>query len=317
MSSATSSKSNRRWWPFGRRTAVAALPAPTPTDPPRDPLTPKPPEHAISAYWATGRVQQNADEAMAQLNQLFRVGKERSFAVLDLHANSTVLDVGCGSGRDVARMMELVGPTGEVWGVDIHQDFIRQAKADHPNGLFVEGDVYQLPFKDHFFDAVRIERVLTHVEDIFKPLAEIIRVTKPGGIISVVDLDCETMRWYPGDLPLIQRFMTFTSRRILKNPRAVLLAFEHLARAGLNPVVEVAGGTLNATLMRAEMERSFATSHYSLINDNAREHAVLAGVITQAESDDITRWIEGGLADNTFLFYDPLDIVYAKLPALA
>jgi SAM-dependent methyltransferase len=216
-------QSDRRWWPFGRKSAATTATTTTPAQasspqsttttpsPSRDPMIPRPPENPFSAFWASGRVPTRANEFLNMAAYASALGKERSFQVLQLHDGSSVLDVGCGNGRDVARLMELVGPKGEVWGLDNSAVLINEAKASYPRALFVEGDVNRLPFKDDFFDAVRAERVLMHLDDPFHAFAEMLRVTKPGGIVLSMDADTENYYVYPCDPAVFQRFISYTN----------------------------------------------------------------------------------------------------------
>ncbi len=319
-------RSDRRWWPFGRKststadaapTTSVASPTPTPASAPvtRDPLIPRPPENPFSAFWASGRVPTRANEFLNMAARASALGKERSFQVLQLREGSSVLDVGCGNGRDVARLMELVGPTGEVWGVDNSAVMINEAKAAYPRALFVEGDVNRLPFKDNFFDAVRAERVLMHLDDPFHAFAEMLRVTKPGGMVLSMDADCENYYIHPCDPVVFQRFISYTSRRILKHSRLSLELYDELVKQGAQPIIELTAalpGT--AETLRADMATQSPISAYAFFNPAARLHAVQAGVITEAESEEMARDIQKGLDDGTILFLQNQIIVAIQKP---
>lgn len=309
---------SRRWWPFGNRAKTPMAPASTPPTAPtpvveRDPMIPQPPPNQISAYWASGRIPENANQWLDMMAKLAQPAKERSFQLMALGDGSTVLDIGCGTGRDVARLMELVGPRGEVWGVDNNPEFIKAAKLEHPRGLFVEGDAFKLPFKDNFFDATRMERVLLHTGNIAPALAEMLRVTKPGGHIAL--FEPHAFLWYPSDQELTQRLMRHVMNRFIKCPDAALQAYQQLIQFGIMPQAEVAGAVLNASLMRVEIERPFATSHYSLLKPATLLEAVEAGVITPAESAGITAMLQQALNDNSFLFLDLGLVIGAEVPA--
>lgn len=87
-----------------------------------------------------------------------------------------VLEVGCGTGLILGR---LAGIASEAWGVDLSPGMLRAA---HERGLrVVQGSATQLPFADCSFDTVCSFKVLAHVPDIRTALAEIARVTRPGG----------------------------------------------------------------------------------------------------------------------------------------
>jgi len=94
-------------------------------------------------------------------------------------------------------MARLVGSTGRVVGVDISETMIDEARRRTGSlGLPVEfevGDCQELAFDDATFDACRSERMLMHVPDAELALAEMVRVTRPGGRVSVFDFDWDTM----------------------------------------------------------------------------------------------------------------------------
>lgn len=87
-----------------------------------------------------------------------------------------VLEVGCGTGLILGR---LARDAAEAWGVDLSPGMLRAAKQ---RGLdVVLGSAAQLPFADGSFDLVCSFKVLAHVPDIRAALAEVARVTRPGG----------------------------------------------------------------------------------------------------------------------------------------
>ena len=307
----------RRWWLFGRRVAATPPTAPAiPTAPNpvvlRDPMIPEPPANQLSAFWASSRVPQTANDFLDMMARLMASAKERTFQMMQLQNGSTVLDIGCGTGRDVARLMELVGSKGEVWGVDNNAEFIKEAKINHPRGLFVEGDVFKLPFKDDFFDATRLERVLVHTGKIPEALAEMLRVTRPGGTITL--MEHFNIQWFPSDQELTQRLMRFVFDRFLTCPNPGIEIYQHLIRLGIVPQSEVGGASFNAMQMRIEMERSFATSHYSFIKPATLLAAIEAGVINKDEAETITRTFEQSMADQSFLMMDLFMLTTAVVP---
>src|SRR5687768_10243226 len=68
---------------------------------------------------------------------------EAVFPSLPVRKGDRVLDVGCGFGDTALKLAELVGPTGEVVGIDCCDaflDYARKAAAGHGNVSFVRGD---------------------------------------------------------------------------------------------------------------------------------------------------------------------------------
>ncbi len=89
-----------------------------------------------------------------------------------------VLEAGCGTGLVLEGLARLA--TRAV-GVDISAGMLEKARA---RGLdVVKGSVTDLPFADDSFDAVVSFKVLAHVPDLRRALAECARVTRPGGTL--------------------------------------------------------------------------------------------------------------------------------------
>jgi SAM-dependent methyltransferase len=97
------------------------------------------------------------------------------------------LDVGTGAGALALALAPLVR---EVIGVDRVPELLLQARkraADSGNVEFVEADATALPFPDASFDLVGTMRTLHHVPRPELVIAELARVTRPGGRVLVVD----------------------------------------------------------------------------------------------------------------------------------
>jgi ubiquinone/menaquinone biosynthesis C-methylase UbiE len=106
--------------------------------------------------------------------------------LLDLRLNSSVLEVGCGSGGYGLHLAERVGC--RLVGLDINTSGVRNAnRLALARGLasrarFEECDVSKnLPFDDNTFDAVFSNDVLCHLPGRLEVLGEIFRVLKAGG----------------------------------------------------------------------------------------------------------------------------------------
>ena len=106
--------------------------------------------------------------------------------LLDLRPNSSVLELGCGSGGYALHLAEKVGC--RLVGLDINAPGVRNAnQLALSRGLasqarFEQCDVSNnLPFDDNAFDAVFSNDVLCHIRGRPKVLGEMFRILKPGG----------------------------------------------------------------------------------------------------------------------------------------
>jgi ubiquinone/menaquinone biosynthesis C-methylase UbiE len=140
---------------------------------------------------------------------LIRSLKHRLIAVCPVQPGDQVLDVGCGLGREAGRLAALAGPQGRVFGVDSNPAMIAEATrraADHDLPVtFAVGDAQQLTFADDTFDLCRTERVLRYVERADAAIAEMARVTKPGGSVLAFDFDSDMTIVDAPDMALTRR----------------------------------------------------------------------------------------------------------------
>lgn len=92
-----------------------------------------------------------------------------------------VLDLGCGTGRFIARL----APHGlHITGVDLTPSMLqvaRQKVGPVAEGL-VNGDALRLPFADNSFDCVYSLKALPHVPNLEDAVREIGRILRPGGV---------------------------------------------------------------------------------------------------------------------------------------
>jgi ubiquinone/menaquinone biosynthesis C-methylase UbiE len=116
---------------------------------------------------------------------------------LELREGLSVLDVGCGTGDDARELAQLVSPSGRVIGVDNSSAMIAEARkrvaSSQRSVEFIEGDAQNLNFADATFDRCRTERMLMHLDDPKKALAEMVRVVRRGGRVAVFDFDWDGM----------------------------------------------------------------------------------------------------------------------------
>ncbi|KEO83714.1 class I SAM-dependent methyltransferase [Tumebacillus flagellatus] len=113
-------------------------------------------------------------------------------AYMQLTPGMRVLEVGCGPGTFAPYLAQGLTPGGSVTGLDLDPRFVQRAQENAAReGLqdveYVVGSAYELPFADGSFDAVTSYTGIGVLTDPQKAVAEMIRVCRPGGSISVIE----------------------------------------------------------------------------------------------------------------------------------
>ena len=118
----------------------------------------------------------------------------------------TILDVGCGGGRTLRRLLgRSKGAT--VYGVDLSGESVAKARRENAKLLdtrvFVrQGSAAELPYSDHTFDLVTAVETVYFWRDLPRCFEEVKRVLKPGGrfaiLLEVASADCVWTRFVDG-----------------------------------------------------------------------------------------------------------------------
>lgn len=102
---------------------------------------------------------------------------------LELRDGDRVLDGGCGMGFYLMAMSRLRAL--EMYGLDTDRSRLAWARSENVGAVLVQGDLYELPFPDGFFDKVLLSEVLEHLPDDVSALRELARVLRPGGVLAI------------------------------------------------------------------------------------------------------------------------------------
>ena len=109
--------------------------------------------------------------------------------LLRLRGASTILDLGCGTGRHVVYLarsgFSVFGLDNSPEGLRITRQWLDEERLDA--NLRLQGMTEQLPYEDRFFDAVISVQVIHHADiaTIRRIVQEITRILKPGGLLFV------------------------------------------------------------------------------------------------------------------------------------
>ena len=128
------------------------------------------------------------------MNSVMTGGQDRAWrqATVDAIAplpGERILDLAAGTARSSAAIAHR-GAT--VTAADLSFGMLREGKAQFPSLDFANVDALCLPFADEVFDAVTISYGLRNIDDTSAALAELLRVTRPGGRIVVNEFSTPT-----------------------------------------------------------------------------------------------------------------------------
>lgn len=114
-----------------------------------------------------------------------------------------ILDAGCGTGEIASRLARR-WPGGEVLGVDVLEGSLRLARERHaglaPGLRFEQRSVYELGLPDASFDLTVCRHVIQSIPRADAVLAELVRVTRPGGRVHLLAEDYGMIFFQPRTL---------------------------------------------------------------------------------------------------------------------
>jgi ubiquinone/menaquinone biosynthesis C-methylase UbiE len=144
-----------------------------------------------------------------------------------IDSNSSVLDIGCGTGRFPINLSSLTRCS--LFGLEPSREMLREAfLKSRYNVVWIQGDGQKLPFQNEMFDCVYLTFVLHHIENKDLTLQEIYRVLKKRAKCVILTTSRSEMKRhvlhnFPGvtsmdlkRLPSIPSVMKSTSRASFK-----------------------------------------------------------------------------------------------------
>ncbi len=105
----------------------------------------------------------------------------------------TCVDLGCGTGTFSLPALALVGETGTVYAVDDSAEMLDYLRAKSPssNLKIVHSDAGRTGLTDEIADFCLLAFILHEVGDARRPVAETLRLLKPGGVVLAVEWQAE------------------------------------------------------------------------------------------------------------------------------
>ncbi|OBF35943.1 SAM-dependent methyltransferase [Mycobacterium sp. ACS1612] len=138
---------------------------------------------AVTRFWSLAAP---LYDSPALQQWVYRPAQDEVIAVLGSRGARRIADVACGTGILANRIADELDPD-EIYGVDMSDGMLAQARARTSKVLWRKGPAEHLPFEDGTLDAV-VTTSAFHFFDQPAALREFHRVLAPGGLTAVATL---------------------------------------------------------------------------------------------------------------------------------
>ena len=200
--------------------------------------------HEVAAMFDDVAARYDVTNDVLSLGQT-RLWRRAVAQAVDARPGERVLDLAAGTGSS---SLPFAAAGAQVVAADFSLGMLRVGKTAHPDLDLLAGDALRLPFADAAFDVVTISFGLRNVSDVDAALAEMARVTRPGGRLVVCEFSHPT--WAPFRTVYTEYLMKAlpgVARRVSSNPDAYVYLAESIRawpdQAGLGRRVAAAGWT--------------------------------------------------------------------------
>ncbi|WP_408897945.1 demethylmenaquinone methyltransferase [Nocardioides sp. R1-1] len=181
-------------------------------------------------------------------NDILSFGQDRRWrrevlAAVDPSYGDRVLDLAAGTGTSSQPFRDA---GAEVVPCDFSIGMLQVGKAQLPHLPFTAGDGTRLPFRDDTFDAVTISFGLRNIVDPLAGLAEMRRVTRPGGRLVVCEFSHPTWSpWRTVYIEYLMKALPAVARAVSSAPDAYVYLAESIRawpdQRGLADLIAEAG----------------------------------------------------------------------------
>jgi SAM-dependent methyltransferase len=246
-----------------------------------------------------------------KVQKLLNDYKRLTYDQMHIQPGQRVLDVGCGPGTDTIPLAQQVSPSGQIIGVDYDTMMIAEAKQRAQiagvNRWVTHkcADAIELPFESDYFDACRSERLFEHLLNPAKALSEMVRVTKSGGRIVVLDSDWGTFSMDANEIETERRLVRFFSEHSLNNGYSGRQLYRLFKQQGLADI---------STQMCGVTFTDYPFTRQMVLMDKSEREALGQGVIAVQELEQLHNFWEQANADGDFFASVSMILVSGSKP---
>ena len=115
---------------------------------------------------------------------------EWGFTHMEIQSDNVCLDIGCGGGANVRKLLEK-SPYGRVVGIDHSEISVEKSKKINKAGIeskrceILQGDVMKLPFRGETFDVITAFETIYFWPDISEAFKKVYKILKIGGTFMI------------------------------------------------------------------------------------------------------------------------------------
>jgi len=205
-------------------------------------------------------------------------------------AGSLILEAGCGVGAQT-KIIAAANPSSRFLSIDISNDSLRRARecidaAGISNVDFRQGDIFDLPFPEGYFDHVFICFVLEHLTNPVSALEALYKVVRKGGTVTVIEGDHGSAYYHP-ESSRARKVIDTQIRLQASNGGNALIGrqlYPLLVSAGFT------GCTVSPRMVYVDASlphfvEGFTRNTFTAMMEGIREKAISSGMIDEAEFD--------------------------------
>ena len=163
------------------------------------------------------------------LGRLMLVAMERehlpmakwAFPLLKIPQSGKILDIGCGGGYNVRRLLEK-SADAKVYGIDISEESVKKAKKINRSEIknrceILQGTAEKLPFSDGEIDYITAFETVFFWKNIEKCFAEVRRVLKSGGTFAIINNYGDPKINWEKKVPCMKRYTASQIKTLMEN----------------------------------------------------------------------------------------------------